>query len=81
MEAVAEVDQGSGNGRFMWRPACEGSDRGRSRRQRQRQRQIEVMADRGGRDSGRLTWRRQRQIEAAQRQICIEAAVWRQHRG
>ena len=58
MEAVAEVDRGGGKGRFMGRPACEGNDKGRSRRQRQRQ--IEVVADRGGRGSGRLRWRRQR---------------------
>ena len=41
MEAAAEVDQGGGKGRFMWRLACEGSGRGRLR---QRQRQIRVEA-------------------------------------
>lgn len=41
MEAAVEVERGGGKGRFMWRPACKGSSRGRLR---QRQRQIRVEA-------------------------------------
>ena len=31
MEAAAEVDQGSIEGKFMWRLACEGGGRGKLR--------------------------------------------------
>ena len=43
MEAAAKVDRGGGKGKFMWRPACEGSGSGRDRL-RQRLRQIRVEA-------------------------------------
>ena len=84
VEAAAEVDQGDSKGRFMWRPTCEGDDRGRSR---QRWRQIHVEAGVWRRCKGRFMWRpacqgddrgRSRQ---RRRQIHVEAGVWRWRRG
>ena len=52
VEAMVEVDRGGGKGRFMGRPVCEGSDRGRSR-------QIEVAEATTNRGSGRSRLQRQ----------------------